>query len=338
MLSAREWETELVTEAHTSASIRLVLRAYRPQDIDDRADEIDAVVAGAETSWITPAVIARWKRRGLGVLGLHPPADAPARRLLEDGDADAVLADDSGASEIVRTLLTLERRAAMTPLEPLGTVVAVTGPRGAPGRTEVSFGLAWLWSKRRSTVHIDLDLAAPAMAIRAGLPPRPHLGDAAEALRHGGRLDPHTVHRLGSLRLVVTAAPSDALRLPLGIGDEVIGAAADSFDIVVLDVPSEDRATLKAADATFVVAEASSIGIVRAASLLADWKGATPHVVLNRVVGAEAAATKAALRQWTGSDAVACVPYRRSIRSAAIAGRSPDRALLRPLRHLEARP
>ena len=69
VLSAREWEPDLVAHARETAAVRVVLRAYQPQEIEERAEEIDIVIAGAEVAWVTPGRIATWRRMGLGVVG-----------------------------------------------------------------------------------------------------------------------------------------------------------------------------------------------------------------------------------------------------------------------------
>ena len=50
VLSAREWESAVVAMARETATVRLVLRAYQPDDVSRRIDEIDVVIAGAETA------------------------------------------------------------------------------------------------------------------------------------------------------------------------------------------------------------------------------------------------------------------------------------------------
>ena len=48
VLSAREWEPNLVAHARDSAAIKVVLRAFQPRDIEGHAGDIDVVVAGDE--------------------------------------------------------------------------------------------------------------------------------------------------------------------------------------------------------------------------------------------------------------------------------------------------
>ena len=74
VLSAREWEPTLVSQARESAAVRIVLRAYQPREIEERADEIDVVVAGAGTGQRSRDPALRPRVRGMVVLRL---ADLP---------------------------------------------------------------------------------------------------------------------------------------------------------------------------------------------------------------------------------------------------------------------
>ena len=102
VLSARDWESGLVVQAKETAEVRLVLRAYRPEEVEEEAHRLDVVVAGAETTWVTPARIAAWRRRGLRVIGIFPCGDGPARQRLVAGGADEVLPDDTPSGEVGR--------------------------------------------------------------------------------------------------------------------------------------------------------------------------------------------------------------------------------------------
>jgi hypothetical protein len=91
VLSARDWEPNLVAQARETASIRIVLRAFQPKDIESHAGEIDVVVASGDVSWVTPHQISTWCRLGFAVVGIHPAGDVPAASLLELGGAAEVL-------------------------------------------------------------------------------------------------------------------------------------------------------------------------------------------------------------------------------------------------------
>lgn len=338
VLSAREWESDLVSLARETALIRLVLRAYQPDDIDRQRADVDVVVAGAETSWVTPAQIASWRRSGLRVVGVHAAGDAPGRSLLEAGGAHEVLPDDTPPEAVLQLVRFLRPAAATEPAGCDGKVVAVTGPRGAPGRTEVALALAWRWSQRHGTVLIDLDVAAPALAIRLGRPPRPDVTDLADRVRGDGELPNAAAQRIGSLALIVGSHRPGEPELRSAMIEDVVEAASGAYELTVLDlgpVRGDDR-TLKRADYAVLVCDATAVGLVRAARATAEWSGPPPALILNRVRRSDRREAVAAARKWTGLDPVALIPERSAIRTAAGAARPPDRSMLRAVRRLGA--
>jgi MinD superfamily P-loop ATPase len=338
VLSARDWESGLVVQAKETAEVRLVLRAYRPEEVEEEADRLDVVVAGAETTWVTPARIAAWRRRGLRVVGIFPCGDGPTRQRLVAGGADEVLPDDTPAGEVVRTIRLLRPAAAAVTASSPGRLVVVTGPPGAPGRTEIALTLAWNWAAGKRVLLADLDLAAPALAVRLARPPRPDLIDAAEAVHESGALPVRTTARCGPLHLVVGASRRGEALLPSHLVADVAAAARALAEVVVVDAgPSRgDEALLKAADAAVLVAEASPVGLVRAARLAADWTGPAPRLILNRVHRAGAADVVAAARRWTGLEPAALVPARPAIAAASRLAAPPAGALRRALRAVGA--
>ena len=88
-----------------------------------------------------------------------------------------------------------------------------------------------------------------------------------------------------------------------------------------------DDPLVKGADLAVLVAEASPIGLVRAARLAADWAGPRPWLILNRVHRPRAAEVVAAARRWTGLEPTALVPESAAITIAARAARPPARSL-----------
>jgi len=339
VLSARDWESGLVVQAKETAELRLVLRAYRPEEVEEEAHRLDVVVAGAETTWVTPARLAAWRRRGLRVVGIFPCGDDPARRRLVAGGADRVLPDDTPAGEVVRVIRLLQPATAVAPAPAAGRVALVTGPRGAPGRTEVALALALRWAARQRTLLLDLDLDAPGLAVRLGRAPRPDLLDAAEAVHETGALPPRLVVPFGPLGVVVGSTRRDDGLLPPHAAADVAAAAAALAEVVVLDAGARggDDPLVKGADLAVLVAEASPVGLVRAARQVADWAGPQPHLVLNRVRASQAAEVVAAARRWTGLEPAAVVPERSAITAASRAARCPARSLHRALRRLEPR-
>ncbi|MBN2113977.1 MAG: hypothetical protein JW785_07620 [Acidimicrobiia bacterium] len=337
VLSARDWESGLVVQAKETAEVRLVLRAYRPEEVEEEAHRLDVVVAGAETTWVTPARIAAWRRRGLRVVGIFPCGDGPARQRLVAGGADEVLPDDTPAGEVVRTIRLLRPAAAVATPSVTGRLVLVTGPPGAPGRTETALALAWGWAARGRTLLLDLDVAAPALAVRLGRPPRPDLVDAAEVVHETGALAPRSVIEYGPLGLVVGSTRRGEAPLPDHLMADVVAAARGLADLVVVDAGPRrgDDPLLKGADLAVLVAEASPVGLVRAAHLAGEWAGPRPLLVLNRVHRPQVSEVVAAARRWTGLDPAALVPERAAVVAAARSARPPARPLRRALRRLE---
>ena len=335
VLSARPWEAGLVSFARTSAALRLVLRAYQPSDIDDRVDEIDVVFAGAETSWVTPAAIAAWRRRGLAVVGVHPRADRPAKALLETGGADELLPETAAPEAFVAAarLLVVEMGDNRPP-DPSGVLVAVTGSRGAPGRSEVALALAWNLAEQVNVLVIDADLEAPGLAVRLGLPARPDLADAADTARSSGEIG--AVQSAGTVSVIVGSHRPGAPPLRWSLLDDVVDAALASFDVVIADLgpAGEDASLVKRSDAALLVASADAVGMVRATRVCEEWAGPPPALVLNRVHRSRRDDAVQAARRWLGLDAAAVVLEDHRISAAARSAASPARVLRRQLAEL----
>lgn len=337
VLSARDWESGLVALARETAEVRMVLRAYRPEEVEEEAHRLDVVVAGAETTWVTPARIAAWRRRGLRVVGIFPCGDRPGRQRLEAGGADEVLPDDTPPGAVVRAIRLLRPAAGPAEAPRTASAVLVTGPPGAPGCTEVALALAWSWAPRRRVLLLDLDVEAPCLAVRLGRAPRPDLVDAAEAVHETGALPASAVTAYGPLALLVGSTRLAEGALPSHLVEDVAAAACCMADVVVADAgarPGGDP-LVKSADRVVLVADASPIGLVRAARLTAEWAGPQPSLVLNRVRPSQAQDLVSAARRWLGLEPAALVPYREAVAAAARTAAPPARALRRALRRLE---
>ncbi|MDH5372168.1 MAG: hypothetical protein OEX97_04405 [Acidimicrobiia bacterium] len=282
VLSAREWEPRFVDVARRDPTIRIVRRAYEAQDLE-RAAPLDGVVVGSETSWITSTLVRSIRRSGTRVIGVYPAGDAPGRDLLHRGGADVALPD----STLPEDLLNAATLVAMEDLQPdrRGRLIAVTGPRGAPGRTEVAVSLAQVAAERTRTAIIDLDTEAPGVAFRLGLSPGPGLLDITETLRATDRLVASRAPGWGDLTVIggpARVSPEAAMRL--GTAD-LLESVLAAFDVVVADVGpwSPGHAILAASDEIVLVCEAQPVSVIRAAGLVRDWEGPTPSVVVNRV-------------------------------------------------------
>lgn len=330
VLSAREWEARLVAAARATASVRLTLRAFRPDEISDRRDDLDVVVVGSETPWASGARLVSWRRSGLRVVGVHPAGDGPGQRQLLASDLDLVLPDDLPAEVMLREIRLLDPPAARESAE--HPLVAVTGPRGAPGRTEVALALAWVLADEGRTVLVDADLEAPAVAVRLGCPPRPDLADAVESVHESGTVRDADLVDLGRLSVIPGSYRRGEPPLRRDPVHDAIEALRASMPVVAdLGPWPAGVQTIKASTTAIVVVDASPLGVVRAASLVADWSGPPPTIVLNRVTASRSDDAARALRRWTGLEASVVLPLTSAVVDAQRAGAPPHRRFLKAM-------
>lgn len=331
VLSSREWEPGLVAHARDTASLRVVLRAYKPSDIEARSQDIDVVVAGGEVSWVTPRQIATWRQLGFAVVGVHPSGDAPSAQLLEMGGANEVVPDSIDVAALVQAIRFVAPRSVQPVVHDRGSVTAVVGPRGAPGCTEIALAYALVRSRKASVILIDADLGAPALAVRLGLPARPDVTDAADAVRSVGSFDDDCVHQVGDLSVITGShRPGEALLRDPMIGG-VVDAARASYEEVVLDVGtvSAGMRLVEEADAALLVVDASAVGVVRAAQVTSTWLGPQPSLILNHVPPGSRTQVVEATKRWTGLEPAAVVMERRQVRKATAAAKLPDKRFTR---------
>jgi hypothetical protein len=324
--------------ARSTGLVRLVARAYEPVDLDFREGELDVIVAGAETAWVTPAVIKSWRSRGFGVLGLHPPNDQPAHRLLTVGGADEVLPDTTPPERILNIVRTMRRPAYTPGVSP--TMIAVTGGRGAPGISEVALGLAWGLARQRPTLLIDLDRQGPSLSVRLGVTPSPDVAYAADQVICSGVL-PAEVRRIGLLSLLSGPPVNRAGPLSAALINEVVRAAEGSFERIVVDlgVSEPDDPLLYRAASRILTCEATPKGLVRATAIVETWAAPLPVLVLNRVPPDGREDAVRAARNWLGLEPEVLVPHLIEVHNAARTASPPSPELVKLLEPLhEAKP
>ena len=281
VLSAREWEPNLVDAARRDPTVRVVRRAYEPQDLE-RAAPLDIVVVGAETSWITSSRIRSIRRSGTKVVGVYPSGDRPGHELLRRGGVDVALPDSTPAEDLLSAASMVA--ADSLPSIQTGRLISVTGPRGAPGRTEVAIALAQAIAPRTPTAIVDLDLDAPGVAFRLGLGPGPGLVDIVDAARSGDRELKSNSIGPGELTVVGgSGLPSTGSAATFNTA-ELLDTVLTSFALSIADVGPWriDNPTLSTSDATVLVCDAHPTSLIRAARLVHDWEGPVPYLVLNR--------------------------------------------------------
>jgi MinD-like ATPase involved in chromosome partitioning or flagellar assembly len=184
-------------------------------------------------------------------------------------------------------------------------IVAVGGPPGGCGATEIAIELARSVRARGATVVlVDADDRAPSIAQRLGLPLTPNIRTAAEVLFHGeGRLPDVVVPvpRGGFDVVAGLGHPGDWAQLWPAEAVEVVKELAEVTDQVIVNVGSQledlaavggperfrlSRSMLRAAGAVVAVAAPSPVGITRLLDWLADVRTVAPrraaHIVVNK--------------------------------------------------------
>lgn len=333
ILTARPWEADLVETARVSALIRVVARAYSPEDIDHR--DLDVVVAGAETAWVSPAQIRIWRRLGCRVMGVYPKGDRPAQALLTRGGVDGIAPDTTTTVGLLRQLRALTMDP--IPCSRVGRVIGVAGPHGSPGRTEVALALSKELRRLDPVTLIDLDADGPSLSLRLGLSPEPSLLDVGSCVRESGEIPADMVRTVSGIS-VITGAFGRRI-FPLQLARDVILAAAESTPWVVVDLgPHLPGPINLPVNDVIAVCDASPTGLVRAAEMIMQWSGPPPFLALNRV-GTPRRDVVVAARRATGLDPVVTIPYQPEVRMVGVSAQGPtDRfgSSLRPLINLLA--
>jgi hypothetical protein len=299
VVTAAPWERELVTAARLGGLVRMIGRCRSPFDVDQALERVDAVVIGAETSWLSPALIRRWRSTGTVVVGMVPPGDRPAAEMMAAGGADVVFGHHEPP---VRVLAAVVSGSPMVRPPAFDAVVAtVVGPRGAPGRSEIALALAWALAPRRRTLLVELDGDAPGLGLRLGLEPHPGLDRSDPSLGTAPRYRRHDP-------IEVLTLPPDLGPLSQSLTSRVVDAARAEFGCVVIDAgPRLPESLGLDPGVPVMVVEPTPIGLVRASRMAAAWSGPQPVVVANRMAPGDEASLRS-IRAATGLEPVATVP------------------------------
>jgi len=348
-----------------------------------------AVLLSADLRRLDRDSLARLAAAGLAVVGLTPPGDEEAERRLRQLGLTYVLPADAAAELVAATLAQAVVAMAATreslsrttfgdpagasplpsatadgndtdddaesmPLPARGSVVAVWGPAGAPGRTTVAVTVAAEAAALGvGVLLIDADsyggavaqvlglleeapgLAAAARAANNGALDVPALAALARDLGGGLRVLPGIVRadrwpelRPSSLEVVLRMARLLAAVTVVDCGFCLEADEELSFDTLA---PRRNGATLEVlagADAVLAVGSADPVGMQRLVRGLAALREAVPdvvapQVVLNRVrrsaiPGDPPAELAAALHRHTGLGVAAFVPLDIAALDAAV--------------------
>ncbi|CAN5186039.1 hypothetical protein BH20ACT9_BH20ACT9_05840 [soil metagenome] len=326
--SPRPWAQRLhrFVADHGGARVRTtVLHAD-----DALAERYDVLVVDDTTSFLTRRLVAQVRGRGRRVLGVFDPEDPRGKSELMELGVDDVIERDASPREFLVAIAGVLVDAPAATSAPAGTgtaahrpdearsaptlaaatlesaprcVLAVGGPSGGPGATEVAVHLAAALAATRPCVLVDADDTAPSVAQRLNLPPYPNVVAAVEAVQRDDGSLPGTLASLPGNLSVLTglAHPGDWADVRAGDVVDTVGQLAARAGTVVVNVghrlenvPSAggppryglSRAVLGMADAAVGVGLPTPVGVTR----LLDWVAAAAsvtrasacHLVVNR--------------------------------------------------------
>jgi len=364
VFSPETWVEELhrfVTD-HGGARVRSVV-----VDPAVALDELfGTLVVSSRWPALTHGLVDELHARGRTVLGVYDREEPATVDVLRATGVDATVESDAPMSEFLAVLNELEPRDDVRGRgdDPAASAghgsydcrwIAVGGPAGG-GATEVAIELAR--AARGSTVLVDADDVAPAVAARLALPIEPNLRDAIDAVEHDLGAIEHTliaVPALGGAVLtgLANVAAWSQVRAPEAL--RTLRALCRMHATVVVDTapcledlptaPRGRHAVTRAivAESAHLVAvgDATPVGVVRLLGWIADALAlratGSVHVVLSRAPrdAHRRAQLEAEVLRTFVPETVTCVPFDPRVERAAWSGTpvasGPFRRALAPL-------
>jgi MinD-like ATPase involved in chromosome partitioning or flagellar assembly len=374
------WEADLVAALDGSEhGVTIVRRCVDVADLLAAAASgtAKAAVLSADLRRLDREVLSRLSTAGVAVVGLVEPGDEDADRRLRQLGLLHVLPADAAPQLITEAIVVAASEAGAggghglaDPRKALprlgdppvefprlpgsGTLVAVWGPTGAPGRTTVAVGIADEAARLgvpallvdadpyggviaqvlglldespglAAAVHLDNQgaLDVPALAgLARGINPR------LRVLTGIARADRWPELRPDSIRAVLDRARSLAAITVVDCGFNLEQDEELAYDTMAPRRNGATLAALEAADTVLAVGAADPIGVQRLVRGLADLAEVlpetTPRVIVNRlrsgvVPGDPAREVAAALRRFAGVKQVETLPYDQAALDRALA-------------------
>lgn len=210
-LSARDWPDRLRRFLADHGGARVRVAAMGPEDL--LAESYEVLVIDDMCSFLTPRLVELVTSRGRAVLGVYDPVEfADGKdRLMECGVSDVVESDAEAEEFLEAIARIMDGRPVPSELEvfgvepprpatnastPLTAIIAVGGPPGGVGATEVAITLASRLGRKSSTVLVEVDETAPSLAQRLGLPLFPNIRTGIDVLEHRSGALERVLHRL----------------------------------------------------------------------------------------------------------------------------------------------
>lgn len=370
------WETAVVRALQQPGSgMTLVRRCIDVADAVATAasGRADAVLLSAGLRGLDSDVLARLVDAGAEPVVITDPDDgATAARVARMGTATVLSWHEIDAlPQLVQQRAASRHNGVPTPQlgsetgddafataedGPLGKLVAVWGPAGAPGRSTVALGVAAACAERGlPTLLVDADVYGGAIASMLAMLDEISGVLAAARMANTGSLDLPALHEhvreIGPSLRVLTGLPR-ADRWPQlrpGALAQILRVSRQMAPMVVVDcgfsleqdeelsfdtaAPRRNGATLhilEATDLVLAVGTADPLGLTRLARGVLDLRetvpGADAVLVVNRMrssLGWSREDVSDLLRRFTGSDPVAYLPEdRAAVDRALVEGRT----------------
>lgn len=271
-----------------------------------------AVIDGADPD-LTAEVVANLNGIGMAVVALAPHAERGRLSALgvasvaAPGSPEQVVNSLVAATRARRPTPTIASSPTTPPPGAPGSVLAVWGTSGAPGRTTIAAGIATALAARAPTLLIDADTSNPTISHLLGLPVHASGLSVMARAASRGSLTPEdigaaSVQRGDGLRIVTGLVTGHRWREVSRTSIEAIVAAARQcarysvVDIAATSLEKPSRGAhrddvalgvLERTDRLVIVARADIVGINRL-SFLARWweeqgRDIPVDIIVNRV-------------------------------------------------------
>lgn len=268
-----------------------------------------AVVDGADPD-LTAEAIQSLRESGMSVIALAPHGDRARLSALGVASVAAPGSPEQVVNSLIAATKTPRVSAAPTcppaparPPSPPGSVLAVWGTSGAPGRTTLAAGIATILARTAPTLLVDADTGNPTVAHLLGLPVHASGLSVLARAASRGTITPQDVaaaslERARNLSIITGLATPHRWRevsrsgiaaARRGARYSVIDVAATSLDKPGRGANRDDASTgvLVAADRIIVVARGDIVGINRLSHVARWWEqqdSDTPvEIIVNRV-------------------------------------------------------
>lgn len=335
------WETAAISEIEGSNNLTLVRRCVDVADLLALAetDAVSAALVNTELTGLDADSVHRLERAGVRVAAVE--ADEQRCLGLGIGRRVALGALDALTRD---SFAPTDRQA-----DDRGSVIAVWGPAGAPGRSSVALGIAAAGARSADTVLVDADTYGGSLAqMLAVLDDVSGLMAACRAANNGhpAQVEDHLLTIDEGLRVLTGLPRADMWpQIRPGALELVLRQLRSTAEVVVVDCgfsleaghgpAARNQATLQVleqADHVVVVGKADPVGLsrlVRGLHDLADLRGGTfrPTVVVNMMrptLGWKERDIESTLRRLTGLAPATFLPFDQAALDAALmTGRTP---------------